>query len=441
MQLMDYFVDRTKVLDLMQKSGTHKTRVQLLDRLRKTRLTVSLCFIFAGIVFLTAIARLLAVYPTLDLKVFVLFIICAYFITLPFIYKWTNNDFILKFLLLSGGTLGIFIRALSTAGLPSSPFYWLCLVPLSSALIFEKRMIIWSLLLSVILAIVLYYGGDLGLFMGAPNTKLANLAGFMGLLFACTFTAVAFDRQATNFQEVLVRREREIQDSKKLASLGNMAAGVAHEVNNPLMIISGNLHILEKMVNRLDINQEEQFRMIRTLEKATNNIQRINNIVQSLLAYSRMKSKDNFRYFTINELVAELKKITEGIGIYHQITWPEHEDLIETIQGDFTLLTQVFTNLIHNAAQATRELPDNSIHISFHKSGAEIYFKVVDRGVISKQEIIENMFNPFFTTKPVGEGTGLGLSLSKGIVEMHGGDLYYDTRAKTTTFIVKLPIS
>ncbi len=439
MEFIDYFIRDSSLKKQIEDEDDHRKRIPLMDRMRKTRLTISLSFIFSLIVLSTALASYLASYPIFDYKLFLLLIISLYFFILPFLYKLVDNDKFLKILLLIGGSLGIFVRSLSTHGIESSPFYWLCLIPLSSALIFEKRVIIWSLILSIVLALVLFMGDDLGIFFGKPINHLQNLFGFLGLLLASTLSAVAFDRQAIHFQELMINQEKEVQDTKKLASLGNMAAGIAHEINNPLMIISGNLLILERVIDKLNIDQEERYKTIRHLEKASNNISRIKNIIHSLLAYSRMKSKDNFKKFTVKDFVENLKNVIDESEQIDDLQWPDLSQARDTLNADFTLLTQVMTNLIYNAWHATRNLAHHEIKVEVSLSKGDIYFKVIDQGVIASSEIIENMFNPFYTTKPIGEGTGLGLSLSKGIVEMHGGDLYYDDQHPTTAFVVKIP--
>lgn len=440
MEFIDYFIRNSSLKRQIQEEEDHRVRISLMDCMRKTRLTINLSFIFSFIVFLTALINIIVKFPLFDSKILILLSISLYLFSLPFIYKLIDNDKVLKLLLLAGGSTGVFIRSLSTSGVESSPFYWICLIPLTSALIFEKRVIIWSLILSIVMVVVIFNGDELGIFFGPSNSKLQDLLGFLGLLLASTLSAIAFDRQATHFQELLIKQEKEVQDTKKLASLGNMAAGVAHEINNPLMIISGNLLILERVIDQLNIGQEERYKVIRHLEKASNNISRIKNIIHSLLAYSRMKSKDNFKKFTITEFITNLEKVIAESEEINCIQWPLLANSKFLLTADFTLLTQVMTNLIFNAWHATRNLAHNEIKLEVIILKNEVYIKVIDQGVIESAEIIENMFNPFYTTKPIGEGTGLGLSLSKGIIEMHGGDLYYDHESPTTAFIVKLPL-
>ncbi len=439
MQWIEYFLKNSPLDKEISKELDHRKKIHLLERMRKTRLTLSLCLIFGTIVLLTGVARVFTSYPDVDSRLSILLFIGLYFYTLPFIYKLTGNDFLMKALLLLGGVLGIVIRSLATSGIESSPFYWLSLVPLSSALIFEKKMILWSLLGSIFLAILIFYGEELGIFFGPANSTASSLAGFMGLLIASTLAAVAFDRQSMAFQEQMIKQEKEVQDSKKLASLGKMAAGVAHEVNNPLMVISGNLRQLERTIGNIELEHEDHLRIINYITKASNNISRISNIVQSLLAYGRMKSKDNFKTFNITAFIENLKQIIEDHGEISAITWPSLEGRNLSVMGDETLLTQVFINLIFNAWQATSALDYFHISIECIQRNESIEFRIIDQGKISDQDILDNMFNPFFTTKPIGQGTGLGLSLSKGILEMHGGDLYHDPLCPTTCFVIKLP--
>jgi len=235
--------------------------------------------------------------------------------------------------------------------------------------------------------------------------------------------------------------EKKFQNSQKLASLGNMAAGVAHEINNPLMIIAGNLNHLEKSVEKLNLDPENYLKINKHISKASNNISRINKIIQSLLSYSRMQSKDSFKSFDLKNFITDLQVLIHDQDQIHDIDWIydiKSSDKI-ILHGDYTLLTQVFTNLIYNAWQATKEREDFKITVQCQQNENFLIFRIIDQGKIVDTNIINNMFNPFFTTKAIGQGTGLGLSLSKGIIELHQGDLYYDESYPSSCFVLKLP--
>ena len=229
--------------------------------------------------------------------------------------------------------------------------------------------------------------------------------------------------------------EQKAQLASRLASVGELASGVAHEINNPLTGVIGYAHLL---LARKDIPKD----MIRDVEIINEGAQRVASIVKKLLAFAR-QTRPEQRYVNINELIHNTLDLqayalaSNNIKVSLQLA----RDIPMTI-ADPGQLQQVFLNLIMNAETAMKlargrgklsiktEHSDNTIRISFKDTGPGI-----------AKETMESIFDPFFTTREVGQGTGLGLSVCHGIVAEHKGRIWVESDlGKGATFIVELPI-
>lgn len=271
-------------------------------------------------------------------------------------------------------------------------------------------------------------------------------------------------------QEIDERKQLESQlvQSEKLASLGQLAAGVAHEINNPIGFISSNLGTLEGYFKQLQVvldayqSAEEAIGSIelrehlQTLRKeveldflredtplliteSKDGINRVGQIVRDLKDFSRADASQAWQWVnlqtgidsTLNIVANELKYKADVIKHYQ--TLPEVECLPSQIN-------QVIMNLIVNAAQAMG--PERgTITLSNGVAGEKVWVEVADTGSGIAPEYLQKIFDPFFTTKPVGQGTGLGLSLSYGIVKKHRGDITVRSEVGVgTTFRIELPI-
>ncbi|HXG51255.1 MAG TPA: ATP-binding protein [candidate division Zixibacteria bacterium] len=246
-------------------------------------------------------------------------------------------------------------------------------------------------------------------------------------------------RQLVREQQERLGLERHLRESDRLASVGQLAAGLAHEIGTPLNIIGGRAEYL--------------LRRPRSTEEITENLQiirsqmdRIANIVRQLLEFSRRR-EPAFR--TVN-LPLLLKNVTSLVG--HKIAEKgasvkiEADERLPAIQADPDLLQQVFVNLYLNSLHALSD--GGRITISCESAREEIgpppgWVRVVieDDGEGIEAAHLGHVFDPFFTTKDVGEGTGLGLAVSYGIVKEHGGEIRVESEhGKFTRFIIDLPV-
>jgi len=236
-------------------------------------------------------------------------------------------------------------------------------------------------------------------------------------------------------EEEKIELELKAQVASRLASVGEMVAGVAHEINNPLTVVTGYAPLL---MDRKDIPADIQ----RDLALINDGAQRVAGIIRRLLAFSR-QTKPEQKLVGINELIEgalalrAYHLITSNIKLTTQLT----PDLPPTV-ADPGQIQQVLLNLIVNAETEMKLAHGKGeLTITTEKSDNTIKISVKDDGPGIKPEIMDRIFDPFFTTRKVGQGTGLGLSLCYGIVAEHNGKIYTKSKpGKGATFIVELPI-
>lgn len=242
----------------------------------------------------------------------------------------------------------------------------------------------------------------------------------------------------------LVKARQELRDqeatamySAKLASIGQMAAGVAHEVNNPLAIIQGSARIIaglveEETIDRLSLKSFSD-RIVGTTD-------RIAQIVRSLRSLSRGGEKDPFSPLSIADVISSCQDISNhNLKRFDiQLKLPENKKEM-TILGREVQLGQVVLNLLSNSIYAVKDLPERWVMIDYGHLDGQVWLEVTDSGKGIPQEIVDKMMDPFFTTKEKDEGTGLGLSISSRIIEEHAGRLEYLADRPNTTFRLTFP--
>jgi PAS domain S-box-containing protein len=238
-------------------------------------------------------------------------------------------------------------------------------------------------------------------------------------------------------EEIIEDQKAKMITSSKLSSLGEMAAGIAHEINNPLAIILGQASLLK---NKINLGQMDHKEINEKIDKIELTSKRIVKIINGLRSFSRNAESDPF-------IPVSLKSVFENVFELCREKF-KNNNVKLTLEGDTELfirarqtqIEQVFSNLLNNSYDAVVSSTNAWINIKIvvNKGFAEVSF--TDSGPGIPKEIQEKMMQPFFTTKQVGKGTGLGLSISKGIIQDHHGELSYVSDSKNTQFLIKLPI-
>lgn len=240
-------------------------------------------------------------------------------------------------------------------------------------------------------------------------------------------------------EELLEQNRMKMIASSRLSSLGVMASGVAHEINNPLAVVSV---AAQQIRDFLDSGGADSGRMSRIAEKIVRNTDRIQHIVRGLRNLSRDGAHDPFAWKPVKDLVDDAVELCRARCRNHQIDLiipPIPPELEIECRG--TQISQVVMNLLGNAEDAVKESEEKWIRLAARDYGATVEISVTDSGAGVPEEIRDKILEPFFTTKGVGQGTGLGLSLSKSIAESHRGELALDTASPHTRFFMRLPKS
>jgi len=353
-------------------------------------------------------------------------------------------------------------------------------------LIFKKRKtaFIYFMLNILFFIFIIYYHKNYEPFW-APSARSFATEGYIGVLIIMTVVyliALFFRNVGDDLEFKLVEKNRYLNDliertnsmqeqlinSEKMASLGQLTAGIAHEINNPINFVSSNISPLKTDLNELkelckkykslhdaknieeilkeiddyrnDIDPDFLYKEIETL---TNGIEegaeRTKQIVLGLRSFSRI-DEDEFKMLDIHEgidstLMLLRNKIKNRIEVHKNYgKLPQ----VECMPGK---LNQVFMNIINNASEAIPDKGEIFITTSVNTKGNFVKISIKDSGIGMTEVVKRRIFEPFFTTKEIGKGTGLGMSISFGIIEQHNGDITIESKEnKGSEFIITLPV-
>jgi signal transduction histidine kinase len=268
-------------------------------------------------------------------------------------------------------------------------------------------------------------------------------------------------RQKTEMEHL----QAQILQADKMASLGQLAAGIAHELNNPAGFIYSNIEMLKDYIERLKrclsdhdeialppeatarmeaIKKEIDYdHLVVDLDSILSDCyvgaERIRDVVQNLRLFSRLDEAE-FKRVDVNEGIESTVRLLSGYYKAGNVTLTHSYGDLPQIDCFAAQLNQVWMNLLANAAQAIATA-EGEVHIKTWCEERTVIVSISDNGPGMSPDQLKRIFDPFFTTKPVGEGTGLGLSISHGIVERHGGRIEVEsTPGQGTTFTTYLPV-
>jgi len=244
-----------------------------------------------------------------------------------------------------------------------------------------------------------------------------------------TNLALALNRMLKELKE----REEQLIQSRKMAAIGSLTAGIAHEINNPLNNIS---LTIEALID--EFGEWADAEKLEMLRDAFAQVERAAVTVANLLDFTR-RDETSFALLSVNDVIRSTANIVRNEVTLNNIHLVMNlSDDLSPIMGNQHNLQQVFLNLFLNAIQA---MPDGGeLRVTSNRQDSVVRIDVSDTGKGIPEEILEKIFDPFFTTKEVGKGTGLGLSVSFGIIEKHHGTIRVENRVpKGANFIVTLP--
>lgn len=234
----------------------------------------------------------------------------------------------------------------------------------------------------------------------------------------------------------IIEKNNQLQENSNLVNLGEMAAGIAHEINNPLGIIRGSVELI-----RADKTHSPEI-LNKHLKSIDRMIDRMVSIIRSMRNLSRRSSGEKLEAINIRQLLQDIHNLSlinlknlEVDGRFAVDDLP----MDSMVTGQSVQLSQVFLNLINNSAQAVSGKYDAWVELKAFVENDRYVFWITDSGKGIPKEHQSKIFMPFFTTKEVGKGTGIGLSLSRSIIEVHKGTLVLDADCENTRFVIELP--
>jgi C4-dicarboxylate-specific signal transduction histidine kinase len=232
-------------------------------------------------------------------------------------------------------------------------------------------------------------------------------------------------------------QERAIAQSAKMSALGEMAAGIAHEINNPLAIIQGNLNKMRTLIENEILDPGV---LSDSISVATKTVARIGKIVHGLRNFARDGEGEPFQAAEIFRIVDETLSLClerfKNHNVKVQVSSIPHDLVLECRHVQ---VSQVLLNLLSNAFDAVENLPERWVSLNCIDGKDHVDIIVTDSGSGIAKEVQDKIFQPFFTTKSLGKGTGLGLSIARGIVDSHGGSLQLESVGPNTCFKITFP--
>jgi signal transduction histidine kinase len=267
------------------------------------------------------------------------------------------------------------------------------------------------------------------------------LAAFLAavVLFLAACSARGLMTSLSRAEEAKNSRTAQLIQSQKLAAVGELSAGIAHEINNPIAIIAQETEWAAHLLTEAEKEAKPDFAEVRdSLREIRSQVDRCKNITHKLLDFAR-KREPVLQEVDVARLVDDMARLVDKEASYKNVTLTRDlpEDLPH-LRTDPPLLRQVVLNLMTNALHAVDK--GGSIRVTAAATDERLSISITDDGCGIAPENMDKIFNPFFTTKPTGQGTGLGLSLCHNLVQGMGGDIVVESEpGHGATFTVRLP--
>lgn len=241
-------------------------------------------------------------------------------------------------------------------------------------------------------------------------------------------------------QQTIFDQQAKLVASSKLVALGELAACLTHEINNPLGVILGRCEMLRRSIDRGQISPEELLKVAESIETTGH---RIEKVVRSMRSLARGEDSEGLEDVSVPQLIEQTLDLTRQRFIDHGIRFEQEIEFSGPVRCRLTQALQILINLLNNSHDAVYDSVDASkrwVKLCVTENGGVVSFAVEDGGPGVPQDLKAKLFTPFFTTKDVQIGTGMGLSISQSLAHRQGGEIVIESSADPTRFVLKLAL-
>jgi C4-dicarboxylate-specific signal transduction histidine kinase len=245
--------------------------------------------------------------------------------------------------------------------------------------------------------------------------------------------------ERVNREKELYKKNLELEEAKRLSVVGEFTAGIAHEINNPLAVISAKAQLLELELNKVEIPDSSINERIRnSIDIINETVEHASDLIKNLKTFSGKVDLENMDLVALSKPLDMVFKIINKRCVNEGISLNMQADSKLKVYCNSAGLAQALLNLIINSIDAIENKKNKWIKIATEASQGTIKILITDSGSGIPPEIAHNMTQPFFSTKPLGKGTGLGLGISLKLIQKMNGNLYYNPKAVHTQFVIEL---
>jgi signal transduction histidine kinase len=333
------------------------------------------------------------------------------------------------------GMSEVFLQADAAKPNVGYEFYYLTSIAVPFIIFtYEER---WKGFILTLISTVVFITQQLigtGVFL--PIMETGPQERIIAVLFVVSYFLLIFSVgrwQIRAIQKQLSYQQQELIHSSSLVALGEMAAGIAHEINNPLQVLSLQLTVLKDLGDETEVGSQ--------MKKMETTIQKMGKLISGLKHLSRKDASDPIENFTVHEVIDSVMNISSDRIDRKGVTLTIKGSSDQMLSGHLVQMSQVLINLLNNSIDAIKESAEKWVELEVRETINSVQIMVTDSGNGIAPEIAEKIMMPFYTTKGPQAGTGLGLSISQSIVEKHGGILYYDRSYPNTRFVIELPMA